>query len=125
MGIYKIRSVTGPNNNTFYRRLSAPRESYVDINKNKQIVIKEGTVKWKGYVSTKSEDYIKDKKDLIAGLVFEDRETGMDFLKKNKSTLDKLIAHNPTHKRFEVFSVHKKFTPNESSLHFWDKLKCE
>ena len=51
MGVYKIRMVTTANENTFYRRLNVPRESYIDLDKDGKIILKHNSNKWKRYDS--------------------------------------------------------------------------
>lgn len=119
MSTFKIRLVTGPTDNTFYRRMNVPRESYVTITDTNRIALKHGCKKWKTFVSVTDDKYIEEKKELISGLVFHTRQDAAKFLKKREKALSKLAKENPTYKRYEIFAVAKRFMPEESKLKYW------
>ena len=81
MSTFKIRLVTAPNQDTFYRRMNVPRESYVDITETNRVQLKHGGNKWKAHLSASDPDYIKEKQDLISGLVFNSRKDAEIFMK--------------------------------------------
>lgn len=120
MSVYKIRMVTSANENTFYKRLSVPRESYIDLDKKGKIVLRHNSIKWKRY-DEKQVDYINARKELIAGLVFSSRDMAEKFIKTHHNSLDKFAKQNPTFNRYETFNVSKKFLPSEDKLNFWNK----
>ena len=123
MSTYKIRLVTAPNQDTFYRRMNVPRESYVDMTDTNRIKLKHGCNKWKTYLTASDPEYIKEKKDLISGLVFNSRKDAELFIKSRKKTLEKLAKTNPTYNRYEVFTVSKRFMPDCDSLKYWSPKK--
>lgn len=123
MSTYKIRLVTGPNDNTFYRHINVPRESYVDMTDTNRIQLKHGCTKWKTYVSVTDSKYIEDRKELISGLVFKSRQDAEQFIKSRKNTLEKLAKTNPTYKRYEIFTVSKRFMPDANKLKYWSPKK--
>ena len=61
MSTFKIRLVTAPNQDTFYRRMNVPRESYVDITETNRVQLKHGGNKWKAHLSASDPNYIKEK----------------------------------------------------------------
>ena len=123
MSTYKIRLVTGPNQNTFYRRMNVPRESYVDITETNRVTLKHGCNKWKAHLSAADPDYIKEKRDLISGLVFNSRQDAEQFLKIRRKVLEKLAKTNPTYNRYEIFTVSKRFMPDQNKLNYWSPQK--
>lgn len=123
MSTFKIRLVTAPNADTFYRRMDVPRESYVDMTDTNRIKLKNGCKKWKTYLSASDPEYIKEKKELISGLVFNSREDAEVFMKSRKKTLEKLAKTNPTYDRYEIFTVSKRFMPAEDMLKYWSSKK--
>jgi hypothetical protein len=120
MGVYKIRMVTTANENTFYRRLNVPRESYIDLDKEGKIILKHNSNKWKRYNSNQ-EEYINERKELISGLVFSNRDIAEKFINIHHSALNKYAKQNPTFSRYETFNISKKFLPSEDKLNFWSK----
>ena len=123
MSTFKIRLVTGPTDNTFYRRMDVPRESYVDISETNRIQLKHGGKKWKTYVPVTDPKYIEEKKELISGLVFKSRKDAEKFMRDKKSTLEKLAKTNPTYKRYEIFTVTRRFMPDQCKLKYWSPKK--
>lgn len=121
MSTYKIRLITAPTQDTFYRRLDVPRESYVEINKSNRVFLKHGNKKWKTYISSNDKSYLDEKKKMIAGLVFDSRIKAQNFIKTHKKVLLRLAKSNPTYKKFEIFTVSKKFMPEENALNYWNK----
>jgi len=120
MSVYKIRMVTMANEETFYKRLNVPRESYVDIDKNGKIILKHNSILWKRY-DVKQESYIEDRKKLIEGLVFSNRCAAEKFINKHLNSLTKYAKQNPTFSRYETFNVSKKFLPDSDKLNFWNE----
>lgn len=120
---YKIRLVTAPNQNTFYRRMNVPRESYVDITETNRVQLKHGGSKWKAHLSASDPDYIKEKQELIAGLVFNSRKDAEIFMKSRQKALEKLAKTNPTYDRYEIFTVSKRFLPDANRLNYWNPQK--
>lgn len=120
MGVYKIRMVTSANENTFYRRLNVPRESYIDLDNKGKIILKYNSNQWKRYPSD-SEEHINERKELISGLVFSNRDMAEKFINTHHSALNKYARQNPTFSRYETFNVSKKFLPSEDKLNFWNK----
>ena len=119
MSTFKIRLVTAPTDDTFYRRIDVPRESYVDMSDTNRITLKHGGKKWKTYIPVTDSRYIEEKKELISGLVFDSRKNAELFIKSRKNALEKLAKTNPTYKRYEVFTVSKRFMPDECKLKYW------
>ena len=123
MSTFKIRMVTETSNDTYYRRLNVPRESYVDVDVINRIVLKHGGTKRRSILPATDKSYIEEKKDLISGLVFDSRKNAEKFMKKKKSTLERLAKQNPIYKKYEVFTIQQRFMPDESKLKYWDPNK--
>ena len=123
MSTFKIRLVTAPNQDTFYRRMNVPRESYVDITETNRVQLKHGGNKWKAHLSASDPNYIKEKQDLISGLVFNSRKDAEIFMKSRQKALEKLAKTNPTYNRYEIFTVSKRFLPSSERLNYWKPQK--
>ena len=123
MSTYKIRLITGPTEDTFYRHLNVPRESYVDITDTKRIILKNSGTKWKSCVPAKNPDYVEERKNLISGLVFSSRKDAETFMRDRKSALKRLAESNPTYKRYEIFTISKRFMPDSDKLKYWTPKK--
>ena len=123
MSTFKIRLVTAPNQNTFYRRMNVPRESYVDVTETNRLTLKNGCTKWKAHLSASDPAYIKEKQDLISGLVFNSRKDAEIFMKSRQKALEKLAKTNPTYNRYEIFTVSKRFLPSSERLNYWKPQK--
>ena len=123
MSTFKIRLVTAPNQNTFYRRMNVPRESYVDITETNRLTLKNGCTKWKAHLTASNPEYIKEKQELIAGLVFSSRKDAEIFMKNRQKSLEKLAKTNPTYDRYEIFTVSKRFMPEADRLNYWKTQK--
>lgn len=123
MSTYKIRLVTGPTEDTFYRRMDVPRESYVSLSDTNRIILKHGRKKWRTFSSAGEKEYIDEKKELISGLVFKSRKDAELFIQRHKVALGKLAKENPTYKGYEVFGVMKRFMPESDKLNYWNGEK--
>jgi len=123
MSVFKIRMATETSNDTYYRRLNIPRESYVDVDVINRVVLRHGSTKRRNILPANDKNYIEEKKNLISGLVFDSRKDAEKFMRKKKSTLERLAKQNPIYKQYEIFAIQQRFMPDENKLKHWDPNK--
>lgn len=124
MTLVKIRMNTWNrcgNRLTKFKRGLAPREGFVDMTNDKQVTLKAGSTKWKGWDTSISRhqdtSYIQDRKKLYSGLCFSNRQEAESFMKKHKTDLDKLAASNPLFDHWSVMNVIKRFEPTNTVIY--------
>ena len=109
------------NRETKFKRGIAPRESFVDFNNAKQVILKPGSTKWKSWDTSipRSKDisYISDKKKLYSGLCFENKKDAENFMTKHKVELDSLAKTNPLFDHWSVMNVIKRFEPDNAIVY--------
>lgn len=125
MALVKIRMNTWNrcgNRETKFKRGLAPREGFVEMNRDtKQVTLKAGSTKWKGWDTTISRhqdtSYIQDRKKLYSGLCFANKKEAETFMQRHKSDLDKLAATNPLFDHWSVMNVIKRFEPASAIIY--------
>ena len=125
MALVKIRMNTWNrcgNRVTKFKRGLAPRESFIELNKDtKQVTLKLGSTKWKGWDTTISRyndpSYIQDRKNMYSGLCFKNRKEAQSFMQRHKTELDKLAATNPLFDHWSVMNVIKRFEPTSAVIY--------
>lgn len=115
------------NRETKFKRGIAPRESFVEFNDAKQVTLKHGSTKWKGWDTTisrmKDTSYILDRKKLYSGLCFKSRKDAEVFMAKHKAELDKLAATNPLFDHWSVMNIIKRFEPDKTIIYGKDIIE--
>ena len=125
MALVKIRMNTWNrcgNRETKFKRGLAPREGFVEMNRDtKQVTLKAGSTKWKGWDTTISRhqdaSYIQDRKKLYSGLCFTNKKEAESFMQRHKADLDKLAATNPLFDHWSVMNVIKRFEPTTAVVY--------
>ena len=115
------------NRETKFKRGVAPRESFIEMNANKEVVLKPGSTKWKAWDTSISRTtdtlYISDKKKMYEGLCFKNRKDAESFMSKHKSELDKFAASNPLFDHWSIMNVIKRFEPDKKVLYGKDIIE--
>lgn len=115
------------NRETKFKRGIAPRESFIEMNANKEVILKPGSTKWKAWDTSisrsKDTSYILDKKELYSGLCFKNKKDAENFIMKHKSELDKLAKNNPLFDHWSVMNVIKRFEPNKVIMYGKDVIE--
>jgi hypothetical protein len=115
------------NRETKFKRGIAPRESFIEMNDKKEVVLKPGSTKWKAWDTSisrsKDTSYILDKKELYSGLCFKNKKDAESFILKHKSELDKLAKNNPLFDHWSVMNVIKRFEPNKVIMYGKDVIE--
>ena len=125
MGTVKIRLNTWArktNREVKFKRGLAVREGFIEYcTITGKAILKEGEKKWKPWdisIPRGSDSlYIQGRKDLYAGLCFENKKQAQEFMKKHKVELDAIAATNPLFSHWSIMNVIKRFEPTTKTIY--------
>ena len=113
-----------------FKRGIASREGFIEYDlKNKNIILKDGSKKWKPWDVTISRrndrSYISSRKDLYSGLCFINKQAAEQFMLLHKKELDQIAASHPLFDHWSTMMVIKRFEPKEKLIYGKDITEDE